>query len=101
MRETSYRGSCYYFSMVDLYDRAKTLCSGGKGILAADESNASADEKRLKAFGIATGPEMRRKFRDLFLEAPGCEAYLSGVILYEETLGQTNAAGMTFPASLS
>ena len=60
----------------------------GKGILAADESNDSADKKRLEAFGIATGEEMRREFRDLLLATPGLEEYVSGVILYKETLGQ-------------
>lgn len=73
----------------------------GKGILAADESNDSADEKRLKAFGIKTGPEMRRRFRDLFLSAPGIEQYLSGVILYKETLSQKGEDGRTFPEILA
>jgi fructose-bisphosphate aldolase class I len=74
--------------------------AAGKGILAADESDRSADEKRLAAFGIPTGPEMRRKFRDLFLETEGIEDYLSGVILYKETLGQKGADELLFPESL-
>jgi len=45
---------------------------------------------------------MRRKFRDVFLETPGIEAYLSGVILYRETLGQKDDEdGLLFPASLA
>ena len=74
--------------MLDLSDIAHELVARGKGILAADESNETADKKRLEAFGIGTGAEMRRQFRDLLLATPGIEAYLSGVILYEETLSQ-------------
>lgn len=85
--------------MVDLADIARTLSTPPKGILAADESEQSAD-KRLAAFNIPTGPEMRRKYRDLFLAAPGIENYLSGVILHEETLGQASDRGMPFPALL-
>ena len=74
--------------MIDLPDTARSLLTHGKGILAADESNETADAKRLEAFGIETGPEMRRKFRDLLLATPGIEDYLTGVILFEETLSQ-------------
>jgi fructose-bisphosphate aldolase class I len=87
--------------MIDLHERAMLLMAPGKGILAADESNASADEKRLAPLGIATGPEMRRKFRDLFLLAPGIETYLSGVILFTETLAQkSDEDGLLFAKSL-
>ncbi|HWH16303.1 MAG TPA: class I fructose-bisphosphate aldolase [Candidatus Paceibacterota bacterium] len=86
--------------MSDLSATLRSLMAPGKGILAADESNDSADEKRLKAYGIKTGPEMRRKFRDLFLSAPGIEEYLSGVILYKETLDQKGEEGTSFPQIL-
>lgn len=85
--------------MNDLSDIAQKLLQSGKGILAADESVASAD-KRLAAYGIGTGPEMRRSFRDLFLAAPGIEEYLSGVILYEETLTQDSDQGKPFAEAL-
>ncbi len=85
--------------MTDLSDTAHQLVRTGKGILAADESVASAD-KRLAAYGIKTGPEMRRQFRDLFLAAPGIEDYLSGVILYEETLTQDADDGEPFAQEL-
>lgn len=78
--------------MTDLSSLARSLVVPGKGILAADESEGTADEKRLKQFGIAPGPEMRRKFRDLLLATPGIEAYLSGVILYKETLTQSDTS---------
>lgn len=88
--------------MFDLSEVARTLVTPGKGLLAADESDKSADEKRLKLYGIATGAEMRRQFRDLFLEAPGIEDYLSGVILYSETLDQKDDEdGLYFPESLA
>jgi len=86
--------------MNDLLEAARLLVHPGKGILAADESNASAD-KRLASYGIETGEEMRRKERDMLLSCPGIEDYLSGVILYDETLKQKNNAGMLFGASLS
>lgn len=76
--------------MMNLSDIARALVAPGKGILAADESKKTADEKRLAAFGIPTGPEMHRKFRDMLLATPGIEEYLSGVILYKETLSQSD-----------
>src|SRR5437868_6189331 len=85
--------------MLDLPDIARQLVAPGKGILAADESNASAD-KRLASYGIETGEEMHRKFRDLFLSTPGIENYLSGVILYKETLDQKADSGESFPELL-
>lgn len=72
----------------------------GKGILAADESEKSADEKRLVPYGIKPGPEMRRKFRDMLLATPGIEEYLTGVILHEETLTQKANNGTAFPKLL-
>ncbi len=85
--------------MTDLSAIAHQLVRSGKGILAADESIASAD-KRLTAYGIKTGVEMRRQFRDLFLNAPHIEEYLSGVILYQETLTQDADDGVPFVEEL-
>lgn len=86
--------------MTDLVALARSLVAPGKGLLAADESVQSAT-KRLASYGIATGPEMRRKFRDLFIGAEGIEAYLSGVILFSETLGEKGDDGKRFPLSLA
>lgn len=86
--------------MTDLSDVARSLVSPGKGILAADESEKSADEKRLAAFGIKTGPEMRRAFRDMLLGTPGLERYITGVILHAETLTQKANNGTPFPKLL-
>lgn len=87
-------------AMVDLAATARALAATPKGILAADESTPTAD-KRLAAYGIPTNEEMRRQYRDLFLSAPGIEQYLSGVILYEETLSQKNADGVLFTEALA
>lgn len=75
--------------MLDLSERARELTNAPKGILAADESTTSAD-KRLASYGISTGEPSRRSYRDLFLSAPGIEHYLSGVILFDETLHEKN-----------
>lgn len=87
--------------MIDLSEQAKALVSPGKGLLAADESNESTDTKRLAPNGIPTGEEMHRQFREMLLDAPGIEKYLSGVILYKETLDQKNDSGVPFTEMLS
>lgn len=86
--------------MTDTASIARTLFAQGKGLLAADESVHTAT-KRLASYGIGTSIEMRRQYRELFLGTPGVEQYLSGVILFSETLGQKADDGKTFPESLS
>jgi len=86
--------------MTDLLEIARALVHPGKGILAADESTKSADA-RLESYGIETGEEMRRKERDMLLACPGVEEYLSGVILYDETLRQNALDGRPFGEVLS
>lgn len=85
--------------MTDLFSAARAIMEPGKGVLAADESTPSAT-KRLASYGIASSPEIRRQYRDLFLGMPEVERYLSGVILYEETFGQKAGDGKLFPESL-
>ena len=63
------------------------LTRPGKGILAADESQPTIT-KRFQALGIESTEETRRRYRSLLLTAPGAEAHLGGVILFEETLAQ-------------
>ncbi|MFA7302606.1 MAG: class I fructose-bisphosphate aldolase [Candidatus Paceibacterota bacterium] len=86
--------------MTDLVAIARSFFAPGKGILAADESTPTAI-KRLASYGIATSPEMRREFRDLFCDAEGIEEYLSGVIFYSETLPQKGSDNKRFPESLA
>lgn len=66
-----------------------------KGILAADESTGTMNT-RLESVGAMTTPEMRREYRELLFTAPGIEEYLSGVILYDETIRNKTEAGVPF-----
>lgn len=86
--------------MTDLVAIARSLFVSGKGILAADESVHTATT-RLADFGIAASAEMRRQFRDLFIGADGIELYLSGAILFSETLLEKGNDKKLFPKSLS
>jgi len=86
--------------MTDLVAIARSLFVEGKGLLAADESVHTATA-RLAEHGIATSAEMRRQFRDLFLGAEEIEQYLSGVILFSETLLEKGNDKKLFTTSLS
>ena len=76
------------------------LTAPSKGILAADESSGTI-EKRLKSVNVSSTEEIRRDYRELLFTAPGLGDYISGVILFEETLQQKSAAGVPFPQLLS
>ncbi len=80
---------------MNLHETVSLLMQEGKGILAADESNKSMNA-RLKARGITESAEVRRAYRDLLLTTPHIEHYVSGVILYEETLRQSTLLGDPF-----
>jgi fructose-bisphosphate aldolase class I len=67
-----------------------------RGILAADES-APTIKKRFAAINLESSEENRRTYRSLLLETSGLGEFISGVILFEETLGQKNAAGTLLP----
>ena len=69
----------------------------GKGILAADES-APTIAKRFKAIGVTSTEETRRQYRSLILSTEGLGEFISGVILFEETLGQHGDDGTLLPA---
>jgi Fructose-bisphosphate aldolase class-I len=72
------------------------LVQAGKGILAADESGPTI-AKRFKAIGVESTEENRRAYRNLLLATPGLGAFISGVILYEETLVQRADDGTSMP----
>jgi fructose-bisphosphate aldolase, class I len=78
-----------------LQDTAQAMLAPGKGLLAADESSNTAD-KRLEAVGLESTPEIRRRYRQLLLTTDGIEQYLSGVILFDETIRQSDDAGKAF-----
>ncbi len=71
---------------------AQQLMAPDRGILAADESSGTI-EKRFQAVGIPSTEITRRDYRELLFSSPGIDQHLSGVILYEETLGQTGRDG--------
>ena len=71
----------------ELKATAAKLVRKGKGILAADESNATCG-KRLAGIGVKNTEANRRKYRTMLATAPGLGEYISGAILYEETLYQ-------------
>ncbi|HEY4474204.1 MAG TPA: class I fructose-bisphosphate aldolase [Candidatus Paceibacterota bacterium] len=78
-----------------LHDMAGHLVRQGKGILAADESNTTCN-KRFEALGIPATEEMRRAYREILFTTPGIEEFLSGVILYDETIRQSASDGTLF-----
>ncbi len=86
--------------MTDLALIARALFTPGKGVLAADESVHSATA-RLASYGIPTSAEMRRQYRDLFMGTEGVEQYLSGVILFSETMLEKGNDKKLFPESLA
>ena len=85
--------------MADLHETARDLVAEGKGILAADESSGTI-KKRFDSIGVESTEENRRAYRDLLFTTPGAEEFISGVILYDETLRQSGADGTPFPKLL-
>ena len=75
-----------------LQDIANRMVSTGKGILAADESTGSI-KKRLESIGVESTPESRRDYREMMFRADAMKDYISGVILFDETLRQNAADG--------
>jgi len=89
---------------MSITDELQTTITGmvqkGKGILAADESEPTI-AKRFKPIGAESTEENRRAYRSLLFTTPGLGEFISGVILFEETLGQTSDDGMPLPEVLS
>src|SRR3989441_9880869 len=83
----------------ELQKTAKALVAEGKGILAADESTSTI-KKRFDSIGIEATGETRRAYRDLLFTTEGAEEFISGVILYDETIRQSSADGTPFPKLL-
>ncbi|PHU25203.1 putative fructose-bisphosphate aldolase 2, chloroplastic [Capsicum chinense] len=76
----------------ELVKTAKTIASPGRGILAMDESNATCG-KRLDSIGLDNTEANRQAYRTLLVSAPGLGKYISGAILFEETLYQSTVDG--------
>jgi len=79
----------------DLYTTVSQLMQSGKGILAADESDASA-AKRLELAGLPNQAGNRQDFREILFTAPGIEEYLTGVILFDATIRDSTDQGIPF-----
>uniref|UniRef100_A0ACD5X3K2 Uncharacterized protein n=1 Tax=Avena sativa TaxID=4498 RepID=A0ACD5X3K2_AVESA len=76
----------------ELVKTAKTIASPGRGILAMDESNATCG-KRLASIGLENTEANRQAYRTLLVTPPGLGNYISGAILFEETLYQSTVDG--------
>jgi fructose-bisphosphate aldolase, class I len=83
-----------------LHETALALVAPGKGILAADESTGTI-AKRLAAVGVESTEETHRAYRDLLFTTPGGEEFISGVILFDETIRQRSLDGTPFPELLA
>ena len=84
----------------ELHETAKALVAEGKGILAADESTGTI-KKRFDSIGVESTEDTRRAYRELLFTTPGVEEFVSGVILYDETIRQSASDGTPFPELLA
>jgi fructose-bisphosphate aldolase class I len=82
-------------SAQELAATARALVAEGKGILAMDESNPTCNRRFEKA-GIPQTEEARRSYREMILTTPGLGEYISGAILYDETIRQSGKDGAPF-----
>ena len=80
-----------------LEQTARAMVAPGKGILAADESTGTI-KKRFDTIRLESTEEHRRAYRELLFTAPGAGEFISGAILYDETLRQKATDGTPFPA---
>src|SRR6186713_986427 len=83
----------------DLEQTARALVAPGKGILAADESDGTI-KKRFDSIGVESTEDNRRAYRELLFATEGAEEYISGVILFDETIRQSAEDGTPFPKLL-
>jgi fructose-bisphosphate aldolase, class I len=79
---------------------ARAMVAPGKGILAADESHPTI-KKRFDTISVENTEQNRRAYREMLFTAPGIEASIGGVILFDETLRQQTVAGVPFPELLA
>lgn len=80
-------------------ETAAAMVAEGKGILAIDESLPTI-KKRFDSINIKSTEENRRAYRELLITAPGGAEYISGMILFDETIRQSTADGTSFPKAL-
>jgi fructose-bisphosphate aldolase, class I len=78
----------------------QALLASGKGILAADESLPTIG-KRFKELGIPSTEEKHRDYREMLFTTPGLSEFISGVILFDETIRQKTKDGVSMPEVLA
>lgn len=78
---------------------ARALVAEGKGILAADESSGTI-EKRFKSINVPSTEPNRREYREMLFSTEGAAEFISGVILFDETIRQSSQDGVPFPKLL-
>ena len=83
-----------------LIENAKLLAQPGKGILAVDESTPTCG-KRLAGIGVENTEENRQAYRGMLFTTPGIGEFISGAILFEETLCQDHADGESMVEKLN
>src|SRR5882724_11445111 len=83
----------------DLQGTALALVAPGKGILAADESTPTIT-KRFENIELTSTEETRRAYREMLLTTPRLGDFISGVILFDETIRQKTKDGRPFPEAL-
>ena len=79
----------------ELIDTTRKLMADDKGLLAMDESSPTCN-KRFAKLGIPQNEETRRTYRELIITTPGIGEYISGMILYDETIKQKKKDGTPF-----
>jgi len=82
-------------SVQELMDTARKMVAPGKGILAADESFGTI-EKRFKSINLESTEENRQAYRQMLFTTDGMEQYISGVIMFDETIHQKTDDGTPF-----
>ena len=85
---------------LEIQETAEALVADGKGILAADESFGSI-QKRFEPVGIISNEDNRRAYREMFFTTAGVAEFISGVIMFDETLRQSTGDGTAFPELLN
>jgi fructose-bisphosphate aldolase class I len=84
----------------ELAATVRAIVAPGKGILAADESTGTI-KKRFDKIGVESTEESRRAYRDILFTTDGVEEFISGVILFDETIRQSTSDGVPFPKILA
>ncbi len=84
----------------ELAATANAMVSKNRGLLAADESTSTI-LRRFNTIKLDSTEETRRSYREMLFTTPGASEYISGVILFDETIRQKTKDGVPFPAYLS